>query len=86
MLGYGCGVSMYKDSKKFQKLPHPYIRSFDGQPPDQVLKQKWVLDLENREEFFLLECIESSIMSDNSKEKSLTQYWSHLKLKLEKAK
>ena len=74
MLGYGCGVSMYpqffdKDSKTFQMLPRPYIRSFDGQCSGQVLKQKWVLDLANIAETFALESIESRIMSDDSKEK-----------------
>ena len=73
MLGYGCGVSMYpqffyKDSKTFQMLPRPFIRYFDGQCYDQVLKQKWVLDLANRAETFVLESIESRIMSDDSKE------------------
>ena len=75
MIGYGCGVSMYpkffyKDSKTFQMLPRPFIRSFGGQRSDQVLKQKWVLDLANRAETFLLESIESRIMSDDSKEKN----------------
>ena len=40
----------------------------------------------NKAEAFLLNSIESRIMSDDSKEKFLTQYWSTLKLKLEKAK
>ena len=40
----------------------------------------------NRAETFVLESIESRIMSDDSKEKHLTQYWSNLKLKLDKAK
>ena len=57
MLGYGCGVSMCPqlfvgDLKTYQMLPRPYMRSFDGEPADQVLKQKWVLDLENRAETF----------------------------------
>ena len=91
MLGYGCGVSMYpqffvEDLKIYQMLPCPYIRSFDGGPADQVLKQKWVLDLANRAETFVLERIESRIMSDDSREKILTQYWSTLKKKLEKEK
>ena len=91
MLCYGCGVSMYpqffdKDSKTFQMLPRPYIRSFDGQCSDQVLKQKWVLDLANRAETYVLKSIESRIMSDDSREIFLTQYWSNLKLKLKKAK
>ena len=47
--------------------------------------KKWVLDLANRAETFVLESIESRIMSDDSKEKKLTQNWSTLKLKLEKA-
>ena len=73
MLGYGCCVSMYpqffyRDSKIFQMLPRPYIRSFDGKCSDQVLKEKWVLDLANRAETFVLESIESRIMSDDSKE------------------
>ena len=91
MLGYGCGVSMYpqcfdKDSKTFQMLPRPYIRSFDGKTSNQVLKQKLVLDLANRSETFVLESIESRIMSYDSRRKYLTQYWSYLKLKLEKTK
>ena len=45
-----------------------------------------MLDLANRAETFLLESIESRIISDDSKENVLTQYWSNLKLKLEKAK
>ena len=40
----------------------------------------------NRAESFVLESIESRIMSDDSKGKKITQYWSTLKLKLEKAK
>ena len=91
MLGYGCVVSMYpqffvEDLKTYQMLPRPHMISFDGEPADQVLKQKWVMDLENKEETFVLESIESKIMSDDSKEKHLTQYWSTLKPKLEKAK
>ena len=90
MLGYGCGVSMYpqffvEDLKTYHMLPLPYISSFDGGPTDQVLKQKWVLELANRAETFVLERIESMIMSDYSREKNLT-YWSTLKEKLEKAK
>ena len=59
MLGYVCGVSMYpqffvEDLKTYQMLPRPYMRSFDGEPADKVLKQKWVLDLANREETFVL--------------------------------
>ena len=72
MLGYGCGVSMYpqffvEDLKIYQMLPCPYLRYFYGVPDDQVLKQKWVLDLANRSETFVLECTESSIMSDDSR-------------------
>ena len=44
-----------------------------------------MLDLANRAETFVLESIESRIMSDDSKEKNSNQYWSNLKLKLEKA-
>ena len=77
MIGYGCGVSTYtqfyeKDSKTFHMLPRPYIRSFDGQCSDQALKQKWVLDLANRAETFVLGSIESKIMSDDPKEMFLT--------------
>ena len=91
MLGYGCGVSMYtqffvEDLKIYYMLPRPYMSYFDGEPADQVLKQKWVLDLANIAETFVLECIESRIMSDDSRENVLTQCWSTLKEKLEKAK
>ena len=84
MLGSGCGVSMYpqffvEDLKIYQMLPLPYMRSFDGEPADQVLKQKWELDLTNRAETFVLECIESRIMSDDSRKKYISQYWSTLK-------
>ena len=76
MLGYGCGVSMYPQFfveylKIYQMLPRRYIISFDGGPSDQVLKQKWVLYLANRAETFVLECIESRIMSDDSREKKI---------------
>ena len=40
------------------------MRYFDGEPDDQVLKQKWVLDLANRADTFVLESIESRIISD----------------------
>ena len=44
MLGYGCGISTYpqfydKDLKSVHMLPRPYIRYFDGQCCDQVLKK-----------------------------------------------
>ena len=45
-----------------------------------------MLDLAKIAETFVLESIESRIMSDDSKEQNLSQYWSTLKLKLEKAK
>ena len=68
ILGYRFGVSIYpqlfvEDLKTFQMLPRTYRRSFDGEHADQVLKQKWVLDLANRAETFVLESIESRIMS-----------------------
>ena len=74
MIGYGCGVSMYhqffvEDLDIYHMLPRPYIRSFDVGTGDQVLKQKWVLDLANRAETFVLERIESRIMSDDSMKK-----------------
>ena len=91
MLSYGCGVSMYpqffvEDLDIYQMLPLPYLRSFSGGPGDQVLKQKWVLDLANRAEIFVLERIESRIMIDDSRKKYISQYWSTLKEKLEMAK
>ena len=72
MLGYGCGVSMYpqffvEDLNIYQMLRRPYLISFDGGPGYKVLKQKWVLDLANRAETFVLECIKSRIMSDDSR-------------------
>ena len=74
MLGYGCGVSVYpqfydKENNSFHMLPRPYIRYFDGQCSDQVLKKEWVLNLAKRAETFVLESIESMIMSGDSKEK-----------------
>ena len=59
MLGCGWGVSMYpqffvEDLDIYQMLPRPYLRSFDVGPGYQVLKQKWVLDLANRAETFVL--------------------------------
>ena len=52
MLGYGFGVSMYhqffvEDLDIYQMLPRPYLRSFDGGPRDNLLNQKWVLNLAN---------------------------------------
>ena len=59
LLGYGCDVSMYpqffvQDLNIYQMLRRPYLRSFDVGPGYQVLKQKWVLDLANRAETFVL--------------------------------
>ena len=48
-------------------LPRPYIRSFDGQCSDRIFKKEWVLNLEKRAETFVLEKIESMIMSGDSK-------------------
>ena len=75
MLGFGYGVSMYpqfydKDLKSFHMLPRPYIRSFYGKCSDQILKNEWVLNLAKRAETFVLESIESIIMSGDSKEKT----------------
>ena len=44
ILGYGCGVSVYpqfydKELESFHMLPRPYIRSFDGQCSDLILKK-----------------------------------------------
>ena len=52
MLGYGYGVSMYpqffvEDLDIYQMLPRPYLRHFDGGPGDELLKQKWVFNMEN---------------------------------------
>ena len=57
-------------------LPRPYIRSFDGQCSDLILKKEWVLNWEKRAETFVLEKIESTIMSGDSKENNSNQYWS----------
>ena len=74
MIGYGCGVSMYPqffvvDLYIYQMLPHPYLRYFSSGPGYQVLKQKWVLELANLAEIFVLERIESRIMGDDSRKK-----------------
>ena len=58
MLGYGFGASMYsqffvEDLNIYHMLPRLYLRSFDGSPDDQVLKQKCLLDLANRAEEFV---------------------------------
>ena len=87
MLGYGCGVSQYlqffvEDLDIYQMLSRPYLRSFDGGPGDKLIKQNWVINLENRAETFVWECIESRIMSDDKGEKYISQYWSNLKQKL----
>ena len=44
-----------------------------------------MLKLAKRAETFVLESIESMIMSGDSKEENSNKYWSHLKLKLVKA-
>ena len=49
-------------------------------------KQKWVLNLENRVETFIWECIESRGMSDDSGKIYISQYWSNLKENLEMEK
>ena len=59
-----------EDLKIYQMLPCPYLRYFYGVPDDQVLKQKWLLDLANIAETFFLERIESMIMSDDSRGKN----------------
>ena len=45
-------------------LPRPYLRYFDGSPGEKLPKN-WVLDLANRAETFVWECIESRIISDD---------------------
>ena len=96
MLGYGCGVSVYphffydKKMNSFHMSPRPYIRSFDGQCSDLILKKEWVLNLAKGTETFVLEKIDLMIMSEVSTDgitnkNSSNQYWSHLKLILEKA-
>ena len=62
MLGYRYGVSMYpqffvEDLDIYHMLPRPYLGYFDGGTGDKVLKQKWVLDLVNHTETFILERI-----------------------------
>ena len=56
-----------EDLNIYQMLPRLYLRYFDGGPGYQLLKIEWVLDLANREETFVLENIESRIMSDDSR-------------------
>ena len=51
-IGCGFGVSMYpqffvEDLYIYQMLPRPYLTHFDGRPEDKLIKQKWVLNLEN---------------------------------------
>ena len=61
MLGYGCGVSVYpqfydKELKSFHMLPRPYIRSFDGQCSDLILKKRMGVELgKKKAETFVLE-------------------------------
>ena len=50
MLGYGCGVSVYpqyyeKEKETFHMLPRPYIRSFDGNSSDLILKKRMGIEL-----------------------------------------
>ena len=58
ILGYGSDVSQYpqffvEDLDIYQMLRRPYLRSFDGGPGDKLIKQNWVLNLENRAETFV---------------------------------
>ena len=50
-----------EDLDIYQMLPRPYIISFDGGTGYQVLKQKWVLDLENQAE----NCLGTYLIQDN---------------------
>ena len=91
MLGYGFGVAQYpqffvEDLDIYHMLPRPYLRSFDGGTGDKLIKQKWMLDLANLSETFVLECNESKIMSDDPGGNIISQYLSNLKQKLEMAK
>ena len=70
ILGNGCGVSQFiqffvEVLDMYQILPRPYLRSFHGGLGDKLIIKKWVLELENRAEAFVLECIESNISSDD---------------------
>ena len=70
MIGYEFGVCQYPQLfvealDIYQMLTRPYLRSFDDGPGDKIIKQKWVLYLENRAETFVWECIESRIISDD---------------------
>ena len=83
MLGYIWGVSQYpqlfvKYLDMYQMLPRPYLRSFDGCPGDKLIKNR-VINLANRSEKFVWECIESRIMSDDLGKIYISQYWSTLK-------
>ena len=91
MLSYGCGVSTYpqvfvEDLDIYQMLPHPYLISFDGGPVDKLIKENWVINLANRAETFVWECIESRIISDDRGNIYISQYWSNLKQKPENSK
>ena len=51
-------ISLLRSLNIYQMLPRPYMKYFDGGPADQVLKQKWVLNLANIAETYVLERIE----------------------------
>ena len=91
IIGYGCGVSQYsqffvEDLDIYQILPRSYLIYFYGGPGDKLINQKWVLNLENRAETFVWECIESRIMSDDPGKIYISQYWLNLKENFEMAK
>ena len=50
-----------KDLDMYQVLPQLYIGHFDGFLGDKLIKQKWVLNLENQSEKIVWECIETRI-------------------------
>ena len=56
-----------EDLAIYQILPRSYLRYFDGDPGDKLLKQKWVLELADRAETFVWGFIESRIISDDSR-------------------
>ena len=58
MLGYGCGVSRYyqfydRALYKYQVLPRTHLESFEDDNVENLIKEKWVLNLESQVENFV---------------------------------
>ena len=59
MLVHGCGVSQFpqfyeKIQKKYQLLPHPYVGSYEIEMGNQILKEKWIVELAKSVETFFM--------------------------------